>query len=205
MDTKRLKKIVHRVIFPSHDPRPRWWIRNIVNPVFSKYGKNTIVRQNTRIDVVPFHAFTVGSNCIIEDFAIINNAIGDVRIGNDTIIGLSNTIIGPVMIGNEVMFAQNVVLSGMNHQYKDITIASRYQPCTTNPIIVEDEVWIGANVVVTAGITIGKHSVVAAGSVVTKDVPSYTVVAGNPAKPIKTFNPQTLSWEKAHNAVEIRK
>jgi len=54
------------------------------------------------------------------------------------------------------------------------------------PIIIEDEVWIGARCIITKGVTIGKGAILAAGSVVTKDVPPYTLVAGNPAKPIKT-------------------
>ena len=63
-------------------------------------------------------------------------------------------------------------------------------------ITLEDEVWIGANSVVLAGVTIGKHAVVAAGSVVTKNVPAYSVVVGNPAKVIKQYNPQTGVWER---------
>jgi len=59
------------------------------------------------------------------------------------------------------------------------------------PIIIEDEVWIGARCIITKGITIGKGSILAAGAVVTKSVPSYTLVAGNPAKPIKNVS----SWK----------
>jgi acetyltransferase-like isoleucine patch superfamily enzyme len=59
------------------------------------------------------------------------------------------------------------------------------QPINTAKIHVKSGAWLAANCVITAGVTIGKNSVVAAGSVVTKDVPDYTVVAGNPAKAIK--------------------
>jgi len=57
-------------------------------------------------------------------------------------------------------------------------------------------VWIGANAVVVAGITIGTHSIVAAGSVVTKDVPDFTIVGGNPAKILKQYNGDTKEWER---------
>jgi len=196
---KSIKNLVHRLIYPKNDPRPRWWIRNIVNPFTSKIGKGVIIRSNSRLDIVPFNPFIVGENSIIEDFATVNNNIGSVEIGANTIIGLGNTIIGPVQIGNDIMFAQNVVLSGLNHSYQDITTPSRNQPCTTATIIIEDEVWIGANAVITAGVTIGKHSVVAAGSVVTKNVPPYSVVGGNPAKVIKTYDFSINLWVKVKN------
>jgi len=70
------------------------------------------------------------------------------------------------------------------------------QGVSTAPIVIEDEAWIGANVVVLAGVTIGKHCIIAAGSVVTKDVPPYSVAVGNPARVLKKYNPETKNWEK---------
>ena len=148
------------------------------------------------MDVMPFNNFVLGNDSTIEDFSTINNGVGDVLIGDRTRIGLSNVIIGPVTIGNNVMLAQNIVLSGLNHGFEDITIAPHDQPIIKNLIIVEDEVWIGANSVVVAGVTIGKHSVVAAGSIVTKDIPPYSVAAGNPARLIKQFNPSSGTWDR---------
>jgi acetyltransferase-like isoleucine patch superfamily enzyme len=58
---------------------------------------------------------------------------------------------------------------------------------STKPVVISDDVWIGANATITPGVTIGRHSVVAAGSVVTHDVPPYTIVAGVPARIIKTI------------------
>lgn len=190
------KKIALKIIYPANDPRPRWWIRNLINPFFTQVSKGVIVRKHSRLDIVPFNIFSIGTNSIIEDFSVVNNNVGFVTIGNDTIIGLNNTIIGPVSIGNKVMFAQNIVVSGLNHSYQDITLASRNQPCKTSLITIEDEVWIGANVVITAGVTVGEHSVIAAGSVVTKDVEAFTVVGGNPAKVLKMYDPNTNTWVK---------
>ena len=67
---------------------------------------------------------------------------------------------------------------------------------STRPVTIEDDVWIGANAVILPGVTLGKHSVVAAGSVVSRSVPPYSVCAGSPAKVIKQFNPQSKIWEK---------
>jgi len=66
----------------------------------------------------------------------------------------------------------------------------------TKQISIADDVWIGANCVVTAGVTIGKHAVIGAGSVVTKDIPPFSVAVGNPARVIKKYNSETNSWEK---------
>jgi acetyltransferase-like isoleucine patch superfamily enzyme len=141
----------------------------------------------------------LGNNSTIEDFCTINNGVGDVLIGDRTRIGMSNVLIGPVTIGNDVMLAQNIVLSGLNHGYEDITIVPHKQPVTKKKITIEDEVWIGANVVIVAGVTVGKHAVIAAGSIVTKDIPPYSVAVGNPARVIKKYNNQTGNWERITN------
>lgn len=195
----KLKKISLGLLMPSNDPRPRWWIRNIVNPFIIKKGKEAIVRSHARLDILPFNKFALGDSTIIEDFSVINNGVGDVYIGSRSIIGLSCVIIGPVNIGNDVMLAQHVVISGLNHGYEDITLAPSKQPTTQSVITVKDNVWIGANAVITAGVTINEHSIVGAGSVVTKDVPPFCVVVGNPAKIIKRYNSTSKQWEKVNN------
>jgi acetyltransferase-like isoleucine patch superfamily enzyme len=191
-----LKKIVHWSILIPKQTRPRLWIKWFVNPFYHKKGKGAIVRPRTRMDVVPWNKFELGEDSTIEDFSAINNGVGPVIIGDRTKIGLSNTIIGPVTIGNDIRLAQNITLSGLNHNYEDVSMPIHVQGVSTAPIIIEDETWIGANVVVVAGVTIGKHSIVAAGSIVTKDIPPYSVAVGNPARVLKKYNPETKIWEK---------
>jgi acetyltransferase-like isoleucine patch superfamily enzyme len=193
---KALKNLALWMMQPPMRPKPRLWISLLVNPFFHKKGKNALVRFNTRMDVFPFNKFVLGEWSTIEDFSCVNNAMGDVFIGNETRIGLSNTIIGPVTLGNNINIAQNVVMSGLNHGYENIDIAPRLQKCTTSRICIDDDCWIGANVVITAGVNIGKHCVIAAGSVVTKNIPPYSIAAGNPAKVIKQYNFDTAQWEK---------
>jgi len=195
-ENPQLKAFLLRLLIPKNDFRPRWWVRAFWNPLKHKRGKNVIIRGNARLDVMPFNQFTLGDNSLIESFTVVNNGLGDVHIGKDTLIGLSNSLIGPLRVGNDVMFAQNVILSGLNHGYEDITTPIRQQKCTTSEIVIADNVWIGANAIVTAGVHVGKNSIVAAGSVVTKDVAPYTIAAGNPAKPIKQYNFETESWER---------
>jgi acetyltransferase-like isoleucine patch superfamily enzyme len=70
------------------------------------------------------------------------------------------------------------------------------QKVTTSKISIAENVWIGANSVITAGINIGRHTVIGAGSVVTKDLPAYCVAVGNPARIVKQYNHETQVWEK---------
>ncbi len=191
---EKLKKLVLWMLMPRNQARPRLWVKLFVNPIKHKKGKRSLIRRRTRMDVLPFNRFELGTDSTIEDFCTINNGVGDVFIGDRTRIGLGDVLIGPVKVGNDVMFAQNVVLSGLNHGYEDISLPPSRQKVSTKPIVVEDEVWIGANAVVTSGVTLGKHSVVAAGSVVVKDVPPYSVVVGNPGKILKQYDLETKQW-----------
>jgi len=193
-NNKSIKKLAHRMLIPKGEARPRFWVRFFLNRFYHKKGKGSAIRHRTRIDVFPFNQFILGAHSIIEDFSTINNGVGDVIIGDNTLIGMGNVIIGPVTIGNDVIFAQNVVASGLNHEYRDVTTPIHLQSVTTATITIGDNCWIAANVVLTSGITIGKHCVIAAGSVVTKDIPPYTVAAGNPAKPIKKYDEQLKNW-----------
>ena len=141
----------------------------------------------------------MGENCLVEDYATVNNAVGDVFIGNRSLVGISSVIIGPVTIGDDVMLAQNVVLSGLNHDYQNVKLPIKDQKTSTKLITVEDGVWIGANVVVTAGVKIGKNAVVAGGSVVIKDVPPFSVVAGNTAKVIRKYCFESEKWLRVNS------
>ncbi len=191
------KKFAHRLLVPKDDYRPRWWVRKIFNPLFViKKGKGASIRSTARMDILPKYLMYLGNYAIIEDYAVVNNVLGDVVLGNNALVGLRCTVIGPVEIGNDVLLAQNIVLSGQNHGYEDISKSIREQKSITKKITIKDRAWIGANAVVVAGITIGTHSIVAAGSVVTKDVPDFTIVGGNPAKILKQYNGDTKEWER---------
>jgi acetyltransferase-like isoleucine patch superfamily enzyme len=183
-------------MIPPYQARPRKWVSWFVNPWYHKRGKASVIRSRTRMDVIPFNKFELGSYSTIEDFCTINNGVGDVIIGNETRIGMGNVVIGPVTIGNFVILAQNIVMSGLNHSYEDVNLPIDKQKVTTSPITVEDECWIGANAVLTAGVTVGKHSVIAAGAVVTKNIPPYSVAVGNPARVIKQYDFNQKQWVK---------
>ncbi len=191
----RIKNMVYKMIVKN--ARPRLWIRFFITPFIHHFGKRSVIRRYTRMDLFPFHKFSIGANSTVEDFCTVNNGVGDVFIGDDCRIGLGSVLIGPVIIGHQVILAQNIVASGLNHTYTDVNLPIRLQKVTTAPIIIEDEVWIGANAVITAGVTIGKHSVVAGGAVVTKSIPPFSIAAGNPAKVIKRYDFEKKEWVKA--------
>lgn len=198
-----IKKIVHRLLIPKNEARPRLWVKWFLNPFIHTRGKHSKIRRHARLDILPFNKFSLGSFSTIEDFCIINNGVGDVIIGNNTLIGIGNTIIGPISIGNNVIFAQNTVSSGINHEYRNVTIPILNQPILTDEITIEDDCWIGANVVIIAGVTIGKHVVLAAGAVVTKNIPSFSVAVGNPAKVIKQYNFIKQKWMRIEKSTSV--
>ncbi len=191
-----LKRWTLWALMPSGQAKPRLWVKWFLNPCIHHYGRGSTIVRPCRQDILPFNKYRLGAYSTIESYSTVNNGVGDVLIGDNTRIGIGCVLIGPVTIGNDVILAQNIVISGLNHQYQDLTLPIWRQPVDTKLIVIEDEAWIGANAVITAGVQIGKHSIVAAGSVVTRDVASYTIVAGNPAKPIKKYSSLTGTWDR---------
>ena len=180
------KKFIDWVIMNQVETRPRWFVR-LLAPIYQHRGKHSVIHRSARMDTPPYRIFSLGDYSVIESFACINNAVGDVMIGNHTRIGLHNTIIGPVEIGSHVNLAQGITVTALNHNFDDTEKRIDEQGVSTNPVTIEDDVWVGANAVILPGVTIGNHCVVAAGAVVTKDVPPHSLVAGVPAKVIRTI------------------
>ena len=180
----KLKKLVDWMIMNQVETRPRWFIRMLA-PLYQHRGKHSVVHRSARMDTPPYRKFSLGDYSVIESFACINNAVGDVIIGDHTRIGLHNTIIGPVTIGCHVNLAQGITVTALNHNFENSDKRIDEQGVSTTPVTIEDDIWIGANAVILPGVTIGNHSVVAAGAVVTKNVPPHSLVAGVPAKIIK--------------------
>ena len=178
------KKFLDWVIMNQVETRPRWFIR-LLAPLYQHRGRHSVIHHSARMDTPPYRKFSLGDYSVIESFACINNAVGDVMIGDHTRIGLHNTIIGPVIIGSHVNLAQGITVTALNHNFENSKKRIDEQGVSTSAVVIEDDIWIGANAVILPGVTIGHHSVVAAGAVVTKDVPPHSLVAGVPAKVIK--------------------
>ncbi len=181
-----LKRMLDLLIMNQRDARPRWYIR-LLAPLYQQRGRGSKIYGSVRMDTPPYRKFVLGRRSVVESFCCINNAVGDVIIGDNTRIGLHSTVIGPVEIGDNVNLAQGIVVTALNHNFTDCTKRIDEQGVSTAKVTIGNDVWIGANATVLPGVTIGNHCVVAAGAVVTKDVPSYSLVGGMPAKILKNL------------------
>ena len=180
----KMKRLLDYLMMNQRDARPRWYVR-LLAPLYQHRGSGSKIYHSVRMDTPPYRRFWLGRHSVIESFCCINNAVGDVTIGDYTRIGIHNTIIGPVCIGNHVNLAQGITITALNHNFEDASKRIDEHGISTKPVVIGDDVWIGANAVILPGVTIGSHCVVAAGAVVTKDVPDNCVVGGVPAKVIK--------------------
>jgi acetyltransferase-like isoleucine patch superfamily enzyme len=189
----RLKRFILSITMHPVKTRPRWWFRQF-RFLYVKRGKKSVIYRSVRKDIVPFNRFVLGEQSIIEDYSIVNNAVGDLVIGNRARIGMGSTIIGPVQISDDVHIAQNVLITGLQHNYQNVNLTINKQGVSTDPVTIGDGVLIGANVVILPGVSIGKNSFVAAGSIVTRSVPAFSLCAGNPARVVKQYDFEKNEW-----------
>ena len=139
-----------------------------------KIGENTLVMHGSVLHVYNFrglpHAF--------------------IRIGRDSLVGEYSVIRGQggVTIGDRVYTSPGTQIIAVNHIFNDPQRPFVEQGITAEGIVIEDDVWLGSNCVITDGVRVGNGSVVAAGAVVTKDVPPHTIVAGVPAKVLREID-----------------
>ncbi|MBS7284211.1 MAG: acyltransferase [Prevotella sp.] len=183
-ENPRIKRWTEMLIMNPRLSRPRWYVRWLA-PLYQHRGRHSIIYSSVRMDTPPFRKFSLGEDSVIESFACINNAVGDIVIGNHSRVGIHSIVIGPVSIGSHVQLAQGVVVTGLNHIFSNPSIPIDMQGVETKMVEISDDVWIGANATILPGVKIGQHCVVAAGAVVCSDVPAHCVVAGVPAKVIK--------------------
>lgn len=141
----------------------------------------------------------IGSNCHIRGQLLVYPYAGEIKIGDYCYVGEGSRLWSEscITIGDRVLIAHNVDIHDSNDHpidYKErhkhycdilsVGFLDKYNLCS-QPVTIEDDVWIGFGAAIMKGVTIGKGGIVAAHSVVTKDVPPYSVVAGNPAQIIK--------------------
>ncbi|MBL7076957.1 MAG: acyltransferase [Kiritimatiellae bacterium] len=173
----------------------------IENGVRLRYARNITLGKGAYLDQrVYLHAcpqgIRIGANTFVMQGSILHvynfrelpNA--KIEIGSDSLIGESTVIRGQggVVIGDRVYTSPLVQILAVNHVFDDPEVPFVDQGITAQGIVIEDDVWIGGGAVITDGVRVGKGAVVGAGAVVTRDVPPHTVVAGVPARPVKTID-----------------
>lgn len=128
--------------------------------------------------------FSLGKNSIIECTGVIRELGESLKIGNDVGIAANAfiSVRGNVSIGSSTIFGPGVKLFSENHIFSDINTPIYLQGAERKGISIGEDCWLGANVVVLDGVHIGNHCVVAAGAVVNKDLPDYSIAGGVPAK-----------------------
>lgn len=108
-----------------------------------------------------------------------------VELGDNSGIGVDAWVRADLKVGRDVMMGPQAIIYGRDHLFSDLSLPMNRQGMGEYvPIVIEDDVWIGARCTILKGVTIGRGAVVAAGSVVVRDVEPYTIVGGNPAKQI---------------------
>lgn len=135
-------------------------------------------------------SITIGENSELMQGVLIMTYGGTIEIGARCSINPYSILYGHgnLKIGNDVLIAAHTVIIPANHNFTDSNSPINSQGLTTKGITIEDDVWIGAGCKILDGVSIGKGAIIAAGAVVNKNVPSYTIVGGVPAKELKKRN-----------------
>jgi maltose O-acetyltransferase len=135
-----------------------------------------------------FHSF--GRNVNIEHGAYFGSG-QLIEIGDNSGIGVDCHVPADIRIGKDVMMGPEVLIIGrnQNHRFDDLSLPMRLQGhMDAPPVVIEDDVWLGARVIILPGIKIGRGSVIGAGAIVTRDVPPFAICVGNPARVIRFRN-----------------
>lgn len=165
---KKFAKFIY-IFFAQHLPR--------------SYARLNFGQRNLRYWCAKNIIANCGTNVNIQRKAMLPD---DLILGDNSIIGESCYISQGVKIGKNVMIAEDVIMRTVNHAFDRTDIPMIEQGYTPiKSINILDDVWIGTRAIILPGVTIGQGSIVGAGAIVTKDVPPYSIVGGNPAKILK--------------------
>lgn len=136
------------------------------------------------------HFKRYGKNFRFDPFG--NYSFNTIEVGDDVYIGTGATFLASeskIVIGSKVMFGPNVTILGGDHNTgvigKYMFDVKEKRPIDDLPVFIEDDVWIGASAIILKGVTISRGSIVAAGALVNKDIPAYSIAIGFPAKVIR--------------------
>lgn len=128
-----------------------------------------------------------GKHVIIKDKCYFGDG-SKISLGNNSQLGQNSRLQGEIFIGDDCVMGPDVVIMATSHKYNRVDIPIRLQGGDETPVKIGNDVWIGTRVIILPGVTIGDHSIVGAGAVVTKSFPPYSIIGGIPGKLIKQRN-----------------
>jgi acetyltransferase-like isoleucine patch superfamily enzyme len=151
-----------------------------------RFGRN--LRAEGSLEVAKGDRITIGDNAKLgKDIYLGAFSSGELVIGSNTYVGRYTIILShkSVRIGDDCLIAPGCHITDVNHGFRDPDKLIRQQEYPSREIVIEDDVWLGTGVSILPGVRIGKGSVIGARSVVTKDIPPYSIAVGVPAKVIQ--------------------
>lgn len=174
----------------------QWYIRRYIAPQFDSMGSipeiahpRSLVIFGRNIHLGKYaQIICANDNCVRFTSWPGKQGNAEIVVGDYCLIapGVRISAAQSIRIGDNCMLAANVIISDSDWH----GIYNRIRPFRcTKPVIIENNVWLGERVIITKGVTIGENSVIGAGAIVTKDIPANCIAAGNPARVIKTINP----------------
>lgn len=159
---------------------------HIVRPKFISIGDNVTIGRATDIYVHPPRSERKG---------YVVQVGNNVHIGSHNIIGARKSIV----LEDNVLIGPHVMIGDHGHRYENVDVPIKMQDATEGrPIRIERDSWIGANVFILPNVTVGRHSVIGANSVVNHDIPPYSVVVGVPARVVKRYDFDLKQWVRVN-------
>lgn len=170
---------------------------------FNEFGKKSFIREHRLIHGKKY--ISIKENVKIYPYCRLecyDEYCGkkynpSIVISNNVMINRNFTCLsaGNVFIGSNCSFGSNCFITNENHGTNP-KLNYLYQPLLTKDVVIDENCWIGEKTIILPGVHIGKNSIVGAGSVVTRDIPEYSIAVGNPAKVIKRWNEKENTWKK---------
>ncbi len=174
---------------------------------FADYGRDVYIHPKAIISRPEYMA--VGDGCRIGAYASVylhpleKGHTGPLLVlGKGVFVGIRSIISAHyrVELRDNVLLGPNVLIADAHHRYEDVTVPIRNAGMTGKSfVVIEEEAWIGMNSCIFRGVTVGRHSVVGANSVVNADVPPYSVVVGIPARVVRRYDHQLQQWVNCDN------